>query len=172
MHTCGRFSNPSNSEIRMSSLTPFLWYENDAIGVARYYKSIFGEENVTIEGDDSLDGTPSGSVQIVSLSIFGTKMRLMSAGPHDKFNESISFEISCKDQSEVDKYWGGLTADGGETGNCGWCKDKYGVSWQIVPVQLGQLMSNPDREKANKVMQAMLKMHKLVVADLEAASLE
>lgn len=153
----------------MQKITPFLWYEKDALAVANYYKSIFGE-NVIIQDEDKLSNTPSGEVQIVTISIFGLNFRLMSAGPFRNFNEAISFEVRCKNQAEVDKYWTALTSDGGEEGQCGWLKDKYGVSWQIVPVQLGQFLGNPDSKKAGLAMQAMLKMKKLVIKDLEEAT--
>jgi predicted 3-demethylubiquinone-9 3-methyltransferase (glyoxalase superfamily) len=153
----------------MQKITPFLWYEKDAIGVARYYKTIFGDD-ASIAGEENLDGTPSGEVQIITLTLFGQNFRLMSAGPHDLFNDAISFEVLCDGQAEVDKYWNALTADGGKESMCGWLNDKYGVRWQIVPKQLNDLMSDPDQAKAGRVMQAMLKMNKIIIADLELAS--
>ena len=93
----------------------------------------------------------------------------MNAGPHHQFNEAVSFYVDCKDQAEVDEYWNKLIADGGEESQCGWLKDKFGVSWQIIPKQLGELMGDPDPEKAQRTMQAMLQMQKIIVADLQKA---
>ncbi len=151
----------------MQKITPFLWLESDALGAARYYTSIFKEAK--IKNEDELENTPSGAVQIVTIELFGQEFTLMAAGPMFKFTEAISFVIDCQDQTEVDHYWSSLTADGGEPGNCGWLKDKYGVSWQVVPRRLGELMGSIDREKANKATQAMLKMHKIDIAELERA---
>ena len=93
----------------------------------------------------------------------------LNAGPQFKFNEAVSMFVSCEDQAEVDYFWNALTADGGEESMCSWCKDKFGLSWQIVPKQLGELMGDPDPEKSQRVMQAMLKMKKIIVADLQKA---
>lgn len=151
----------------MQKITPFLWLESDALGAARYYTSIFKESKI-VNGDE-LENTPSGAVQIVTIELFGQSFSLMAAGPMFTFTEAISFVIDCQDQAEVDHYWDSLTADGGEPGNCGWLKDKYGVSWQVVPRRLGELMGSSDREKANKATQAMLKMHKIDITELERA---
>jgi predicted 3-demethylubiquinone-9 3-methyltransferase (glyoxalase superfamily) len=151
----------------MQKITPFLWLERDALGAAKYYTSIFKEAK--IQNEDELEDTPSGSVQIVNIELFGQDFTLMAAGPMFKFTEAISFVVDCEDQAEVDYYWNALTANGGEEGNCGWLKDKYGVSWQIVPRQLGELMGDRDREKAGRVTQAMLQMHKIIIGDLQKA---
>jgi predicted 3-demethylubiquinone-9 3-methyltransferase (glyoxalase superfamily) len=151
----------------MQKITPFLWFDKDAVKIAEYYQSIFKDakiKNTSVMGD-----TPSGTVEIVTLELFGQDYTLMSAGPLFKFTEAVSFVVSCKDQVEVDYYWDALTTNGGEEGNCGWLKDKYGFSWQIVPTQLGELMGNPDHEKAGRATQAMLSMKKIVIADLEKA---
>ncbi len=151
----------------MQKITPFLWLESDALSAAKYYTSLFKE--ATIKDEEALNNTPSGDVHIVSIELFGQDFTLMAAGPMFKFTEAISFVVDCADQAEVDYYWNSLTADGGEEGNCGWLKDKYGVSWQIIPRQLGELMSDPDQDKAGRVMQAMLKMKKIVIVDLQKA---
>jgi predicted 3-demethylubiquinone-9 3-methyltransferase (glyoxalase superfamily) len=151
----------------MQKITPFLWLESDALGAAKYYASIFKEAK--IQNEEALDNTPSGSVQIVTIELFGQNFTLMAAGPMFKFTEAISFVVDCVDQDEVDYYWDHLTANGGEEGNCGWLKDKYGVSWQIVPRQLGELMGDSDRVKADRAMQAMLKMKKIDIAGLQKA---
>jgi len=154
----------------MATLTPFVWLEKDALGSVRYYRSIFGEANVHIHGEEHFDETPSGPVQVITADLFGTTMRLMSAGPHQEYTDMISFEVLCADQAEVDRYWNGLIADGGKESQCGWCKDKFGISWQIVPKRFVELMSDPDPEKVGRVMQAMFQMQKLDVATLERAA--
>ncbi len=151
----------------MQKITPFLWFEKDANKVAEYYISIFKDSK--IKNVSSLGDTPSGTVEIVSVELFGQDFTLMSAGPMFKFTEAISFVVDCKDQEEVNYYWDRLTADGGEESMCGWLKDKYGVSWQIVPKQLGELMGDPDKEKAGRVTQAMLQMKKIDIAGLQKA---
>lgn len=154
----------------MQKITPFLWYEKDAIGAARHYKSVFGEENVSIDGEDNFDDSFEQGVQVVSLTIFGVQFRLMAAGKHQEHNDMISFEVSCKDQAEVDTYWDALVADGGQESQCGWCIDKYGIRWQIIPARYYELMSDPDKERSGRAVQAMMGMKKLIVADLEAAA--
>ncbi len=156
----------------MQKLTPFIWLEQDALGAAKHYKSVFGEDNVRMEGHDAFHDPWEHDVMIVSLTIFGVDFKLMAAGKHQEHNDMISFEIMCKDQVEVDLYWNGLIADGGAESQCGWCIDKFGVRWQIVPERYYELMSDPDSAKQNRVMEAMFKMKKLIVADLEAAAEE
>jgi predicted 3-demethylubiquinone-9 3-methyltransferase (glyoxalase superfamily) len=108
---------------------------------------------------ESYSDTPSGTVDIYTIELSDQKFTLMNAGPQFKFNEAISFVIECKDQEEVDYYWKKLTTDGGEEGMCGWLKDKFGVSWQVVPRRFNELVNDDDKEKAERVMQAMLKMN-------------
>lgn len=151
----------------MSKITPFLWFEKDGRDAAKFYLSVFGE-HAKIEDDSVLEGTPSGSVDIINLEIFGQEFTFMTAGPFRTFNEAISFVVSCDDQKEVDYYWEKLSAVP-EAEQCGWCKDKYGVSWQIVPKMLSSAIGNPDPEKAKRAVAAMLKMKKLIIADLEQA---
>lgn len=151
----------------MSKITPFLWVEKDALAQADYYVSVF--KDATIANRSSLENTPSGDVQIVNLQIMGQNLVIMAAGPEFKLNEAFSLVIDCADQAEVDYYWQALTAGGGQESNCGWLKDKYGVSWQVVPRRLGELMGDPDRTRANQATQAMLKMHKIEIAELEKA---
>lgn len=116
-----------------------------------------------------MNDTPSGTVEIVNIELFGQVFTLMSAGSEFKFTEAISFVVDCQDQKEVDYYWDKLTADGGQESMCGWLKDKYGLSWQIVPKQLGELLSDPDKKKAGRVTRAMLQMKKLDVNLLQKA---
>lgn len=154
----------------MQKITPFLWFEKDAMGVAKYYLSIFKDSK--IKNSQVVENTPSGTIEIVTIELFGQEFTLMSAGPMFKFTEAISFIVDCKDQEEVDYYWDKLTADGGEESQCGWCKDKYGLSWQILPRRLNELTSDKDKEKAERAVQAMLKMKKIIVADIEKAANE
>lgn len=152
-------------------ITPHLWYANEAEEAACFYASIFPDsqvDRVTALPADSPSG-PAGSVKIVEFTLFGQPFMAISAGPLDPFNHAISFVVSCDDQAEVDRYWDALLKDGGSPEQCGWLKDKYGVSWQIVPAVLGDMMTDPDREKARRAAEAMLKMVKLDVAGLKAA---
>ena len=151
----------------MPMITPFLWFEKDAIKIAEYYTSIFKDSK--IKNSNVMSDTSSGSVEIVSIELLGQSLTLMSAGPMFKFTEAVSFVVDCEDQEEVDYYWNKLTADGGEEGQCGWLKDKYGLSWQIVPKRLGELLQDKDREKAGRATQAMLQMKKIDIAGLEKA---
>lgn len=148
-------------------ITPFLWFETDVREAVKHYLKVFGV-NAKIGDEAQLNDTPSGTVEIFNIEIFGQEFTLMGAGPYKTFNESISFVISCDTQEEVDHYWNSLSAVP-ESEQCGWLKDKFGVSWQVVPTALGRLMGDPDREKASKVQQAMMKMKKLVIKDLEDA---
>ncbi len=150
----------------MNKITPFLWFDKNMGEIISYYKSIFPDLKTSYTG--SLNDTPSGNVETATIEILGQKLSLMTAGPMFKFNEAVSFVIDCENQEEVDYYWDAFTKEGEES-QCGWCKDKYGLSWQIVPKQLSGFLGNSDREKAGKAMQAMLKMKKLVIADLESA---
>jgi predicted 3-demethylubiquinone-9 3-methyltransferase (glyoxalase superfamily) len=151
-------------------ITPHLWYAKEAEEAARFYTSIFPDsrvERVTPLPVDSPSG-PAGSVKIVEFTLFGQPFLAISAGPMDPFNHAISFVVSCEDQSELDRYWNALLK-GGETEQCGWLKDKYGVSWQIVPANLGELMADRDLERARRVAEAMLEMVKLDFAGLKSA---
>jgi predicted 3-demethylubiquinone-9 3-methyltransferase (glyoxalase superfamily) len=145
----------------MQKITPFLWYKSDAIGIATFYRSVFGEENVQIIDEENFTGTPSGHVQVVTTVLFGNTFQIMSAGKHDEFNDAISFVVNCKDQTEIDSYWNKLTSNGGKESQCGWCIDKYGVRWQIVPENMSELIATP------KKMQKTLTMSKIIIADLQ-----
>lgn len=147
----------------MNKITPFLWYEKNMTEIVAYYSSIFPDMKTNYTG--SLSDTPSGSVETAEVEILGQKFSLMTAGPTFKFNEAVSFVINCDGQEEVDYYWNALTREGKES-QCGWCKDKYGLSWQVVPKQLIEALANPDKEKAEKAMQMMLKMKKIIISDL------
>ncbi len=148
----------------MKKITPFLWFDTQAEEAMNFYASIFKNSKV---GDISRG--PDGKVFSVNFQLEGQDFMAINAGPEFKFNESISMFVNCEDQAEVDDLWNKLTADGGEESMCGWLKDKYGLSWQIVPKQLGSYIGGPDPVKAQRAMQAMLKMNKLIVADLKRA---
>jgi predicted 3-demethylubiquinone-9 3-methyltransferase (glyoxalase superfamily) len=148
-------------------ITPFLWFDQLAGEAAAFYTSLF--PNSKMVSPESFNDTPSGTVDIYTIELSGQQFTLMNAGPTFKFNEAISFVIDCIDQEEVDYYWDRLTADGGEESMCGWLKDKFGVSWQVVPRRFNELVSDDDEKKAGRVMQAMLKMKRLDIAALERA---
>ena len=135
---------------------PCLWFDGQAKAAAEFYCSIF--PNSKIINDSGI---------VVNFEINGQQYMGLNGGDHFKFNEAVSFVITCKDQEEIDYYWNNLIANGGSEGNCGWCKDKFGLSWQVVPAILGDLMSNPD--KGPKVIQAYLKMKKFDIETLENA---
>jgi predicted 3-demethylubiquinone-9 3-methyltransferase (glyoxalase superfamily) len=148
----------------MKKITPFLWFDTQAEEAMNFYVSIFKNSKV-----GSVSRGPDGKAFTVDFELDGQDFMGLNAGPLFQFNESISMFVSCGDQTEVDYFWNKLTADGGEESRCGWLKDKYGLSWQIVPRQLGELMGDPDPEKSQRVMQAMLQMNKIIVADLQKA---
>jgi len=149
----------------MNKITPFLWFDGKAEDAMNFYTSVFKSskiENVNRAGKD-------GPVFSVSFELEGQKFIGFNAGPMFKFNESVSFFINCESQQEVDYYWDKLTADGGAESRCGWLKDKFGLSWQVVPSALGKLLGDKDPVKANNVMQAMMKMSKIDIAGLQKA---
>lgn len=148
----------------MKKITPFLWFDTQAEEAMNLYTSIFKNSKVL-----GVSRGPDGKVQSVNFEIEGQEISGFNAGPQFKFNESISFFVDCKDQAEVDELWNKLIADGGEESQCGWLKDKFGLSWQIVPAALIQYLGDPDPVKAQRVMQAMLNMRKIVIADLDQA---
>lgn len=154
----------------MSKILPFLWYAKEAEEAARFYASIFPDscvERVTDLPSESPSGPP-GSVKVVEFTLCGQPFMAMSAGPLDPFNHAISLCVMCDNQAEIDTYWKALL-DGGSEEECGWLKDRYGVSWQIVPTALGDMMADPDRKRAKRVADAMLKMVKLDLPALQAA---
>ena len=153
----------------MQKINPSLWFDHEAEEAANYYVSIFRDAkilNVTRYG--SAGPGPAGSVVTVDFRLHGQDFNAINGGPQFKFTEAISLLVNCESQDEVDEYWDKLSV-GGETGPCGWLKDKYGLSWQIVPVALGEMISDPDPAKSQPVVQAMLQMHKLDVAALRRA---
>ncbi len=149
----------------MQKITPFLWFDGKAEEAMNFYLSVFKDSKhiSTMPG-------PGGTVMGVTFELNGLEFIGLNAGPMFKFNEAVSFFVKADTQEEIDYYWQQLTANGGEESMCGWLKDKFGLSWQIVPPILGELLADADRDKANRVMQAMLKMKKIVIADLENAA--
>jgi len=153
----------------MQKITPFLWFDDKAEEAANFYVSLFKNskiENVSRYGDAGPG--PKGKVMTVTFQLNGQKFTALNGGPQFKFTEAISLMVNCETQQEVDELWEKLSA-GGQKSRCGWLKDKYGLSWQIIPSALGKLMSDPDREKAGRVMKAMLQMDKIDVKRLEQA---
>lgn len=148
----------------MKKITPFLWFDTKAEEAMKFYVSLFKNSKIY----DVTPG-PNGIASSVRFELEGQEFIGFNAGPQFKFNEAVSMFVNCEDQAEVDYFWKALTADGGEESMCGWLKDKYGLSWQIIPKQLGELMGDPDPEKSKRVMDAMLKMQKIIVADLQKA---
>jgi predicted 3-demethylubiquinone-9 3-methyltransferase (glyoxalase superfamily) len=154
----------------MSKIVPSLWYSEKAEEAARFYVSLIpdsGIDSVTSLPAESPSGPP-GSVKLVEFTLAGQQFFAMAAGQLDPFNHAISFTIYCADQAEVDRLWNGLL-DGGTAEACGWLKDRYGVSWQIIPTALGKMMKDPDRARAKRVAEAMLQMVKIDIAALERA---
>lgn len=154
-----------NDDGVMTTITPFLWFDDNAEDAIRFYSGIFPDAKVIEE-----NRTPDGTLFFATFELAGQRIMALNSGPMFHFTEAISLFVSVKDQAEVDRYWDALTADGGEESQCGWLKDKYGLSWQIVPEALMRYQADPDRAKAGRVVQAMLRMQKIIVADLDAAA--
>jgi predicted 3-demethylubiquinone-9 3-methyltransferase (glyoxalase superfamily) len=155
----------------MQKITPFLWYAKEAEEAAKFYASIFPNSRVSrvVTMPSESPSGPPGSVKVVDFELFGQSFSAMSAGPLDPFNHAVSFVVNCEDQAEVDRYWNALLEGGGQPEACGWLKDRYGVSWQITPAVLVTMMADPDRTKAKRATDAMLKMGKIDIATLKAA---
>jgi predicted 3-demethylubiquinone-9 3-methyltransferase (glyoxalase superfamily) len=148
----------------MPDLSHMLWFNNQAEEAAQLYTNIFKDSKIL----NKTNG-PDGGVFTVEFEILGSKYTALNGGPMFSFTEAFSIVVLCQDQSEVDKYWDALTSNGGSGGRCGWLKDKFGLSWQIIPKQLGECLGNPDPEKSAAAMKAMMEMSKLIVSELEAA---
>jgi predicted 3-demethylubiquinone-9 3-methyltransferase (glyoxalase superfamily) len=157
--------------VKGNKIKPFLWFEHQAEEAARFYTSIFKKSKI---GKVSRypEGTPgpAGQVMTVAFRIDGQDFIALNGGPQFKFSEAISFVVECKDQKEIDHYWERLLEGGGRTQQCGWLKDRYGLSWQIVPAEMGKIFATKDPKKAQRAMQAMLGMVKLDIAQLKAAA--
>jgi predicted 3-demethylubiquinone-9 3-methyltransferase (glyoxalase superfamily) len=154
----------------MQKITPFLWFDHQAEEAADYYISIFKNSKI-LEISRYGEGAPrpAGMAMVVGFQIDGQEFMALNGGPEFKFTEAVSLFVNCETQAEVDMYWEKLSA-GGEEGQCGWLKDKFGLSWQIVPSALGKLLGDPDPEKSRRVMEAMLKMKKIDIAGLISAN--
>jgi predicted 3-demethylubiquinone-9 3-methyltransferase (glyoxalase superfamily) len=162
------------TKIRVQRITPFLWFDHQAEDAAKFYVSIFGDSRIVSiarysEAAAGASGCPAGSVMTVQFQLQDQVFVALNGGPHFKFSEAISFVVNCEDQKEIDHFWNRL-AEGGQGGQCGWLKDKFGVSWQVVPSILMELLSQEDPTRAERVMEALLKMNKLDVASLARAA--
>ena len=154
----------------MQKITPFLWFDNNAEEAMKFYTSVFKNSKigrVTLYPEGSPG--PAGTVMVGTFQLAGQEFIALNGGPIFKFTEAISFVVNCESQQEVDEYWNKLTAGGGKEAECGWLKDKFGLSWQIVPTILSKLMGDKDKEKSKRVMQAMLKMKKIDIGGLQRA---
>ena len=156
----------------MPTITPNLWFDGQAVEAAEFWTSIFPDSRIDRINRSPADypgGGRKGDIVTVDFTLSGQPFTGINGGPDFTFDEAISFLIDCEDQAEVDRYWDALTADGGEPSQCGWLKDRFGVSWQVVPHRLQELVDSEDRAGAERATQAMLRMSKLDVAELEAA---
>lgn len=165
-----------NSKITTGQkITPFLWFDQNAEEAVNLYTSLFPNSKITATTRYNSESSkaahmPEGTVMTMAFELDGQKFSAINGGPIFKFTEALSLVVNCDTQEEVDKYWNKLTADGGQESQCGWLKDKFGLSWQIVPKQLIELISSKDGSKAKNAMSAMLKMKKIIIADLENAA--
>lgn len=150
-------------------ITPFLWFDDDAEEAVRHYTSIFPDSKVvTVSRYSDAGPRQEGTVMVVAFELNGQRFLALNGGPAHSFTEAVSFAISCETQEEIDHYWERLS-DGGEEGPCGWLKDRFGLSWQVVPAQMGELIGGPDREASRRAMEAMMGMRKLDIAALREA---
>ena len=153
-------------------ITPCLWFDGDAEQAAEFYVGIFPDSRIDAVHRSPVDNpsTLKGDVLLVEFTLAGRPFTGLNGGPQFQFTEAVSFQIDCADQAEVDYYWSALTADGGREIQCGWCKDRFGLSWQVVPRRMMELLASNDRAEAGRAMQAMMGMTKMDVAALEAAA--
>jgi len=154
----------------MQRITPCLWFDTEGEDAARFYTSIFPNSRITeVARYGSAGPRPEGTVMTVSFELDGQEFLALNGGPQFTFSEALSFQVFCQTQEEVDAYWSKLS-EGGEEGPCGWLKDRFGLSWQIVPTVLPELLADPDAAKSQRVMQAMLGMRKIEIEGLEQAA--
>ena len=154
----------------MQTIVPCLWFDTEGEAAARFYTSVFPNSRIgEVSRYGSAGPRPEGTVMTVSFELNGQGFVALNGGPEFRFNEAISFQVSCETQEEVDSYWRQLS-EGGEEGPCGWLKDRFGVSWQIVPTALPRLLGDPDAERSQRVMRAMLGMKKIEIEGLERAA--
>jgi predicted 3-demethylubiquinone-9 3-methyltransferase (glyoxalase superfamily) len=159
--------------VTTGKITPFLWFDSEAEEAAKFYVSVFKNSKlgkISRYGKEGFEvhGRPAGSVMTAEFELEGQRFVALNGGPHFKFNEAVSFQIHCENQQEVDYFWSKL-CEGGEESHCGWLKDKYGLSWQVTPNVLPQLLMDENPEKAQRAMRAMLQMRKIDIAALKAA---
>src|ERR1043166_3241335 len=156
----------------MKKINPFLWFDSEAEQAARFYVGIFKNWKIARYGKEAAQktGQPPGSVMTVEFMLDKVEFVALNGGPQFKFTEAISFSVNCETQDEIDYFWEKLSADGGSTGRCGWLKDKFGLSWQVNPVVLGDMLGDPDKAKAERVMNAMMEMDKIDIAALKRAA--
>ena len=155
-------------------ITPCLWFDTEAEDAAKLYVSIFPNSKIDTvsrfpDAGQDVHGKPAGSVMVVAFELDGQPFTALNGGPQFKHSEAVSFQVMCETQGDVDHYWNALTANGGQEGPCGWLKDKFGVSWQVVPAAIPRMMSDPDPAKPARVMQAFMQMKKMDIAALERA---
>src|SRR6266480_419278 len=158
----------------MKKINPFLWFDSEAEEAAKFYVGIFKNSKIgkmARYGEEAAQkiGRPAGSVMTVEFTLDRVEFVALNGGPQFKFTEAISFAINCETQDEIDYFWEKLSADGGPTGRCGWLKDKFGLSWQVNPVFLGEMLAGPDPAKSQRVMKAMMEMDKMDIATLKKA---
>jgi predicted 3-demethylubiquinone-9 3-methyltransferase (glyoxalase superfamily) len=153
----------------MQKITPWLWFDTESEDAASFYTSVFKNSRIVSTSHYGA-GPRAGQVMTVAFEIDGQDFVALNGGPEFKPNEAISFMVSCESQEEVDDYWERLTSDGGEESQCGWLKDKFGVSWQIIPTELPELIGDPDPERAQRALAAMMTMRKIDVAALRKAA--
>jgi predicted 3-demethylubiquinone-9 3-methyltransferase (glyoxalase superfamily) len=160
--------------IAEQKITPCLWFDTEAEDAAKFYCSIFENSKIDqisryVDAGQEIHGKKAGSVMVVAFQLEGQKFVALNGGPQFKFDEAISFQISCQTQEEIDYFWSKLTAEGGKEGPCGWLKDKFGLSWQVVPTSLIDMMLDKDASKVARVTNAFLKMKKFDIEALERA---
>ena len=156
----------------MDKVFPCLWFDGNAEEAANFYVSLLPDSRVdeVVRSPADNPSTKEGEVIVVDFTLAGRKFSGLNGGPQFKFTEAVSFAIRCKDQAEVDRLWDALTADGGEPGPCGWLKDRFGLSWQIAPRELNELMDDPDPDRARRAMESMLKMGKIDIEEIRRAA--
>jgi len=161
-------------QLSNKAITPCLWFDTQAEDAAKFYCSIFKNSKITEvnyvpEAGQEVHGKPADSVLIVAFELDGRPFTALNGGPQFKFDEAVSFQVACDSQAEIDYYWDALTKNGGQEGACGWLKDKFGLSWQVFPAAVLEMLRDPDRAKAARVMNAFMKMKKFDLAAVERA---
>jgi predicted 3-demethylubiquinone-9 3-methyltransferase (glyoxalase superfamily) len=154
----------------MQKISPFLWFNDNAEEAVNFYTETFNGQVNQVERYGAGGPGPAGSVMTIAFELMGQKFIALNGGPHFTFNEAVSFVVNCDNQEEIDRYWDALTGNGGKPVQCGWCKDRFGLSWQVVPKQLPELLKAGDASTKGRVMGAMMKMVKIDIAGLEAAA--